>query len=71
MISGFQRLRYVDGLLITQNPQLVAIDGLYGVTEVNLRVDIIDNPLLCYVIDSLSDKQFWQVLPIFGVIFCF
>ena len=61
VISGFQRLRYLDGLLITRNPQLVAIDGLYGVTEVNLRVDIVGNPLLCYSLDSLSDKPFWQV----------
>lgn len=61
VISGFQRLRYLDGLLITENHQLIALDGLYGVTEVKLRVDIINNYNLCYSLDSISDKMFWQV----------
>ena len=63
VISGFQRLRYLGGLLITQNPQLVAVDGLYGLERADLRIDIIDNPLLCYSLDSLSDELFWQVKP--------
>ena len=63
VISGFQRLRYLGGLLITQNPQLVAVDGLYGLERADVRIDIIDNPLLCYSLDSLSDELFWQVKP--------
>ena len=61
VISGFQRLRYLEGLLITENPNLVALDGLWGVDTVTSVVNIVNNPQLCYVLDSLSDKPFWQV----------
>ena len=61
VITGFQRLRYIGGLLITQNPRLVALDGLYGLERAELRIDIIDNPLLCYSLDSIADRSFWQV----------
>ena len=61
MISGFQRLRYLEGLQITEHPRLLAVDGLSEVAEVSLRVDIVNNPLLCFALDSLSDKVFWQV----------
>ena len=61
MISGFQRLRYLDGLLLTENHQLIAIDGLHGIEEVKLRVDIINNYRLCYSLDALPDRMFWQV----------
>jgi Notch-like protein len=60
VISGFQRLRYLEGLLITENPNLVALDGLWGVDTVTSVVNIVNNPQLCYVLDSLSDKPFWQ-----------
>ena len=62
VISGFQRLRYLNRLHITENPRLVAVDGLHGVTEVVWRADIINNPHLCYSLDSLADKQFWEVV---------
>ena len=64
VISGFQRLRYLDGLLITENPSLLAVDGLWGIDTVTSVVNIINNPELCYVLDSLSDKSFWQVMAV-------
>lgn len=61
MISGFQRLRYLEALLITNNPKLITVDGLWGVREVTLGVTLVNNPILCYSLDSLSDIPFWQV----------
>ena len=61
VITGFQRLRYLEGLLITANPNLLALDGLWGIVTVTSVVNIANNPKLCYVLDSLSDKPFWQV----------
>ena len=67
VISGFQRLRYLEVLIITDNPKLVAVDGLWGVREVTLGVTIRNNPMLCYSLGSLSDMSFWQVKNVHNV----
>lgn len=61
VISGFQRLRYLEVLMVTDNPDLLTVDGLWGVREVTLGVTIRNNPMLCYSLDTLSDVSFWQV----------
>ena len=61
VISGFQRLRYLEVLMITDNPKLLTVDGLWGIREITLGVTIRNNPMLCYSLSSLSDMSFWQV----------
>ena len=57
-IAGFQGLRYLEALQITQNPRLRSIDGLSGIIRVQ-DVIIANNPNLCYILNELSNRSYW------------
>ena len=57
-IAGFQSLRYLEALQITQNPRLRSIDGLSGIIRVQDLI-IENNPNLCYILNEFSDRSYW------------
>ena len=61
-ISGFQRLRFVEVLQITNNDNLVSIDGLSGIVRVADLLNIRSNPSLCYILDQAPDTDYWLAL---------
>ncbi len=60
-ISGFQRLRYVDVLKVTNHPNLVSIDGFAGIESIRRHLDVRNNPQLCYILSDTPDYDYWKV----------
>ena len=50
----------METLQLTNNPDLLSVDGLAGLTTVQY-VLISNNPRLCYVLEQLSDRAYWTV----------
>jgi hypothetical protein len=61
-ISGFQGLRRLGSFQLTYNPRLVSIDGFSGLQRGQVTNLYINNNLkLCYILDQLSDREYWTV----------
>ena len=63
-ISSFRGLRQITTLQLSHNPQLVSIDGFARTTTDSFatgNVYIYNNPRLCYVLNELSNREYWMV----------
>lgn len=63
-ISGFRGLRRITTLQLSHNPQLVSIDGFSRTSDDPFTVNNIyinNNPRLCYVLNELSNMEYWRV----------
>lgn len=63
-ISGFRGLRQIRNLQLSHNPQLISIDGFSRTVDDMFSINNIyinNNPRLCYVLNELSDREYWMV----------
>lgn len=57
-------MRQVTNFQLSHNPQLMSIDGFSRTIDDTLVINnmyINNNPLLCYVLNSLSNREYWMV----------
>ena len=58
-------MRRVTNFQLSHNPRLMSIDGFSRTriddTLVINNMYINNNPLLCYVLNSLSNREYWMV----------